>query len=442
MTGTITPDGLPAGSGKGRGASIREYEHSIESLRRHADKTDIDQHPVNDIPDALAAMHQLSEVVSSASDPERIVSMLMDLTDQIVPVLDSNFFVLGPMAKQLIPFRALKSHALEKEARDLLGNGIIDWVIAERMSVVLPDPETISPSGSNRNFVIIPLYIRNEARGVYLVYTEKPRLEFRERDIRLLTVLARQAAAGIDRWHDDILPAMGEEAQVQTLTGMIRGARLAMLEELATAVNRDLAEPLDAIDRKLTSARNGQVSGKTAWSITREVGRLRDVSEHLAKVAADVHASPLLASIPINRAIETLVHAVHQEFSEAGIEIETACAAEPPVVTGHEHHLQHLLLSLLASARDAMPKGGKVTIATEPGKTSVQVSFSAAGAEMKGNLGIREFRPFQTSGRQEADLGLLHARRFFSLLGGTINIEREKGHTTTMTINLPKARTA
>jgi signal transduction histidine kinase len=346
------------------------------------------------------------------------------------------------MAKQLIPFRALKSHALENEARELLGGGIIDWVIAEKKTVVIPDPETVSPSRAKRNFVIIPLYVRNQAKGIYLVYTEKPRQEFPERDIRLLTVLARQAAAGVERWHNDIVPGGAESSSPPTLTGMIQGARLAMIEEVSACVAREIAEPLDAIDRKLSAARSGRVTEKNAWSISREVGKIREASDRMVKIARDVHADPMLGQISLNQAIDDIVAAVGAEFNTAGIEIETYCPAVPPVVTGHEHHLQQLLLSLLMSALDAMPKGGTITIATEAGSPSVVLCFTAAGAEVKGTIGVKEFRPFFTAGKKEADLGLLLSRRFLFLLGGTINVEREAGNSTKMTIILPTVRVA
>jgi GAF domain-containing protein len=55
-------------------------------------------------------------------------------------------------------------------------------------------------TGTAKNFVIVPLILRNRSIGIYLIHTQKPQQDFSNQDIQLLSVLANQAAAGVENW--------------------------------------------------------------------------------------------------------------------------------------------------------------------------------------------------------------------------------------------------
>ena len=88
------------------------------------------------------------------------------------------------------------------EAEQQVEAGIVDWVIDERKSVVIPDLEHMLARTSGRNFVIVPLILQSEGIGIYMIHTEKPQQEFSNQDVQLLSVLANQAAVGVENWRN------------------------------------------------------------------------------------------------------------------------------------------------------------------------------------------------------------------------------------------------
>jgi GAF domain-containing protein len=68
---------------------------------------------------------------------------------------------------------------------------------------VVSDIETIyneTESGTERNYVFVPLFVLSEGVGMYIIYTSKPKNEFTKQDLELLNIIAEQAAIAIENF--------------------------------------------------------------------------------------------------------------------------------------------------------------------------------------------------------------------------------------------------
>nr|WP_295370341.1 response regulator [uncultured Sphingosinicella sp.] len=117
--------------------------------------------------------------------------------------------------------------------------------------------------------------------------------------------------------------------------------------------------------------------------------------------------------------------------------------------------LELMLLNLAINARDAMPAGGRLTIATQnvepvppqlaselsPGQY-VAISVSDTGTGMSPSVLARAFEPFFTTKEQGkgTGLGLAQLYGFAKQSGGTARIESREGEGTTVTLYLPRTR--
>jgi signal transduction histidine kinase/CheY-like chemotaxis protein len=129
-----------------------------------------------------------------------------------------------------------------------------------------------------------------------------------------------------------------------------------------------------------------------------------------------------------------------------------ACCLDPA-------QLQTALLNLATNARDAMPNGGQLTIATEnaaflaesdatinrafslPEGSYVRISVRDTGTGMTAGVVERAFEPFYTTKEvgSGSGLGLAQVYGFVKQSGGEINIESELGQGTTISLYFPKA---
>jgi len=144
---------------------------------------------------------------------------------------------------------------------------------------------------------------------------------------------------------------------------------------------------------------------------------------------------------------------------EESVQLEFRLSPAPQPVRADPAQIEQVLLNLVANARDAMPDGGRVTIATgqvasngtRPPRTSlphgsyVELSVSDTGTGMSKEVQGRLFEPFFTTKPvgSGTGLGLATVHGIVKQSGGHIGVQSTLGQGTTFTIHFPIAsRTA
>ncbi|MCM0082571.1 PAS domain S-box protein [Geomonas sp. Red32] len=110
--------------------------------------------------------------------------------------------------------------------------------------------------------------------------------------------------------------------------------------------------------------------------------------------------------------------------------------------------IEQVLINLITNARDAMPKGGVVTVATAPaqagrdGRLYVLLSVSDTGVGMDQQTSKRIFEPFFTTKElgKGTGLGMAIVHGIVTQHGGFIELDSAPGRGTTFRVYLPLAR--
>lgn len=116
-----------------------------------------------------------------------------------------------------------------------------------------------------------------------------------------------------------------------------------------------------------------------------------------------------------------------------------------PVVVD-KNQFQIALINLAANARDAMPKGGELSIqvrnAVHGDRETVLVALSDTGVGIPSEALSRVFEPFFTTKPvgKGTGLGLAQVYGFARQSGGSVDIQSEEGRGTTVTLSLPRAQ--
>ncbi|HYE01343.1 MAG TPA: ATP-binding protein [Alphaproteobacteria bacterium] len=134
--------------------------------------------------------------------------------------------------------------------------------------------------------------------------------------------------------------------------------------------------------------------------------------------------------------------------------VETRLAPDLWEAVADPHHVEHAILNLALNARDAMPNGGTVTIATRnaPGGAGrpadcppgdyVAVAVSDTGIGMTPEVARRAVEPFFTTKEtgKGSGLGLSMVYGLARQLGGGVAIDTAPGRGSTVAIFLPRAQ--
>jgi signal transduction histidine kinase/ActR/RegA family two-component response regulator len=139
------------------------------------------------------------------------------------------------------------------------------------------------------------------------------------------------------------------------------------------------------------------------------------------------------------------------------IRVETRLEPDLWLALADPTQLEVMILNLAINARDAMPGGGRLTIATrneasvpaavaselDPGEY-VSISVADTGTGMPSWVVAKAFEPFFTTKEpgKGTGLGLAQLYGFAKQSGGTVRIDSAEGQGTTVTIFLPRTRQA
>src|SRR5665213_1336012 len=177
-----------------------------------------------------------------------------------------------------------------------------------------------------------------------------------------------------------------------------------------------------------------------------------DLTRQLLAVARKQELAP--AEVHVNALVKGIEPLLVRSIGEQ-IDLKVITMAGDPVAMIDASQLESALLNLTINARDAMEKGGKLTIETSavvldknyadknvevtPGPY-VMIAVTDTGEGMKPEVQEKVFQPFYTTKPQGkgTGLGLSMVYGFIKQSGGHISIYSEVGHGTSVKMFLPR----
>jgi signal transduction histidine kinase/ActR/RegA family two-component response regulator len=129
----------------------------------------------------------------------------------------------------------------------------------------------------------------------------------------------------------------------------------------------------------------------------------------------------------------------HAEAMNVHITLERQINSQATIM-GDAGELREVLINMVFNAVDAMPDGGRLTLATRKSGDGVEISVSDTGTGMSEEVRTRIFDPFfTTKGKAGMGLGLSVSYGIVRRHEGTVEVESEVGRGTTFRVKLPLA---
>lgn len=239
------------------------------------------------------------------------------------------------------------------------------------------------------------------------------------------------------------------EEAVRKSLAMETVARLAA--GMARNFNNLLTSIIGCSDRLLD-----RMTGDTAATVS--LKEIREAGERAAALTRQLLAfggeqAMMPRALDLNALVGTLGRGLRAQGGER-IEIRIDLAERLETVMADPDQIEQVILALAANARDAMPQGGRLTLATEdvrfdapcvregvhvPPGDYVMISVSDTGIGMDEKFGDRIFEPFRATTTDAPGLGLAAVYGIVKQSGGYIWAFSRSGHGTTFEVFLPRA---
>jgi signal transduction histidine kinase len=224
---------------------------------------------------------------------------------------------------------------------------------------------------------------------------------------------------------------------------LIRVSKLSAVGELAAAVAHEVNNPLTGIlgfaELLMDELPQDDPRHEEASVIRDEAVRARSIVRALLEFARPPQSQRIPTNL--NDLARSTLELVRYRASEANVRIK-AEYGDLPCLEVDGDAFKQVLLNLLNNAIDAMPRGGKLHVATVDRPDRVGVVVSDEGVGMDDATRSRIFTPFFSTRAGSGvgiGLGLSVSLQIVEGHGGTIEVESEPGRGSTFTIWLPKA---
>ena len=328
------------------------------------------------------------------------------------------------------------NHAVVKQRLSLIaGENALARACLERRLIVVEDPEAEPPEGcflardlALARYACAPLSIREESFGALVVDLGGDDQPLSPERRRFLELFARQASAALDnaRLLHRLEGAHSELRAVQEQ--LIQGEKMAVLGEMAAQVAHELRNPLVSVGgfaQRLAKLDIGnERATEYAAIIAREVRRLEEMLGNI--LAFSRKQLICLEACDLNEVLADALQLEAEVRQGAGIKLQLEVVAPLPEVVGDCRQLRQVLLNLLANARQAMPKGGTLTVRADScvlrGEEAVAVEVEDTGGGVPPEIIRNIFNPFFSTHPKGTGIGLSISHRIIEQHHGQIEV--------------------
>jgi hypothetical protein len=218
---------------------------------------------------------------------------------------------------------------------------------------------------------------------------------------------------------------------------------MASIGLLAAGVAHEVNTPLTGISSYtqmlLDRADPEDPQTKLLEKIERQTFRAAKIVNGLLTLARGGQSASERAPVDVNTVINDVLSLLEHQFRAVNIQVRRDLCPAPPVVFGMEHKLQQVFLNLFINARDAMPRGGWLSVTTRAAGEWVTVEVGDTGAGIPAEHLSRIYDPFFTTKAlgQGTGLGLSITYGIVGEHDGNISCDSRPGEGTRFTVALP-----
>ena len=383
----------------------------------------------------MALLVAVAAQVATAIENGRLYQQLKAQAEQVERMRQSNENILESLDNGLAVVDADRrvirwNRALEKVTgitrREAVGRSLAD-LLSPSLADAIEAARQGSPSGAA--IYRAPLTL---ARG----HADAGRLV----DVVVVPLQGDGAGLGVEGSiivFEDVTSRARLEEQLQI------SDKMASIGLLAAGVAHEVNTPLTGISSYtqmlLDRADPDDPQTKLLEKIERQTFRAAKIVNGLLTLARGGQSASERAPVDLNTVINDVLSLLEHQFKAVNIQVRRDLAPAPPMVFGMEHKLQQVFLNLFINARDAMPRGGWLSVATRTDGDWVLVEVGDTGAGIQTEHLSRIYDPFFTTKSlgQGTGLGLSITYGIVGEHDGRISCDSRPGEGTRFTLALP-----
>jgi PAS domain S-box-containing protein len=363
----------------------KERERLLEEVRRAQERSSAD----------LAAMTRLQELGTLFAHQTNLEPVLQKIVDAAIAISGADFGtiqLLDPSSSglKIVAQRGFSDEWLELWNKVHAGQGVCGTALERRERMIVEDVEQSSLFAGTpalerqrqagvRAVQSTPLVSRSgKPVGIFSTHYRKPTRPD-DRSLRMLDLLARQAADIIERTQDEEALRVANDRLVDVDRRK---------NEFLAVLSHELRNPLAPIRNSLYilehAAPGGEQARRALQVIERQAQQMTRLIDDLLDVTRISRGKISLGRerVDLNAVARATAEDHREIFTRNGIDLEVDIALEPLWVDGDGTRLAQVIGNLLSNSAKFTPRGGRTILrldATPDGKAVLRVRDNGAG---------------------------------------------------------------
>jgi signal transduction histidine kinase len=399
---------------------VQELDRTVEISKQHINK-------LNTLIDA-------AKTVNSTLDLDKLLDVILETAIRSI-ASDRGTLYLVDELKGEIWSKALRGTEVI-EIRLPLGKGLAGYVAKMGEIVNIPDayndprfnPEVDKKTGyRTNNMLTMPMRNRDgKIIGVFQMLNKKGG-PFTPQDEEFLNALSIHASIAIEN------ARMAQE--------MVNNERLSAVGRMASTIIHDIKNPMGTLRvyaQVMKKKSGNEEAAKMADEMIHQVDRFVNMAQEILDFSRGVSATNM-ESVVFEDVMEGVLMFIEKDLTKNNVKLDKHLNYKGMVKLDQDK-LVRVFYNIASNARDAMPKGGTLTVSTEDIGGMVKIEFTDSGTGMPEEVKRRIFEPFVTYGKKHGTgLGMSIVKKVIDDHKGKIEIDSELGKGTTIRMMLPSA---
>jgi two-component system sensor histidine kinase HydH len=297
------------------------------------------------------------------------------------------------------------------------------------------------------SFASIPIYAKDKVLGVIEVDNFMDKHPITEEDLYLLSMLSHQAGLALENARLYAFIEKTNEELKEARERLIDTEKMVAIGEMAAGLAHEIRNPLVSIGgfvRRLYKKFPGDEQVQSYFQvIINEVERLEKTLNEITDFSQDPRGK--YKDWDPNQIVEDALGLIQRDLDEGDIKVEKQWGKVPKIF-GDNRQLVHVFYNVFLNSRQAMPRGGLLTVRTflEKGRDRdwVTCQIKDTGGGIQPDVLHNIFNPFFTTKDHGSGLGLPIVHKIVTRHNGEVDIDNRPGEGVSFLIKLPTAKEA
>jgi PAS domain S-box-containing protein len=460
-------DGKPVGV-LGIARDITARRQSEEALRlANQSLRDANHRASDDFHRLSQRVSALAQVLSAARDHSSVFAALLEFIQSTVPCQTALMALYNAERNEALPQFIWTNDSEQYELRNqqpiLIQTGPAGLAIISKEAITSNNltsesihkiSASLNPNQNDNHprlsIMTIPMTTTEKVVGILEIQTTEPDA-YTEEQKTPMTTAANLAANAIENirliTRDRDRESQLHQAQKMETLGRLAGNVAHDFNNIITAIYGDCDLAMMQLDPG-HDVRQHLIDIKDCGK------RAQLLSKQLLGFSRKQILQP--TTLNMNKVIEDSLNFIDKLLGE-DITVDSHLADNLPLAYLDKHQIEQILMNLAVNSRDAMPKGGRITIETHTSRSTegnahgrrakaaqaeILLTFSDTGCGMDQETQNQIFEPFFTTKDEGKGTGLGLSMVYGSIrqAGGSISVKSQLGKGTTFSIRFPVSR--